>query len=169
MQNEKIRISKVDKWLCFVPQLFSLCKKLRMKKTILLPLLILSLLVTAQSKDEIAIRRILDDQIKSWNHGDVEGFMKGYWKSDSLMFIGKNGITRSWEKTLDRYKKSYPDTAAMGKLSYDIIVVKKLSSEYYYLVGKWQLRRSVGDLGGYYNLLFQKIGGKWFIIADHSS
>jgi hypothetical protein len=63
--------------------------------------------------------------------------MKGYWKSDSLMFIGKNGITHGWEKTLDRYKKSYPDTAAMGKLSYDILVVKKLSSEY--LLCSWQM------------------------------
>jgi hypothetical protein len=140
-----------------------------MKKTILLPLLIISLIVIAQSKDEIAIRRVLDDQTKTWNHGDVEGFMTGYWKSDSLMFIGKNGITRGWEKTLDRYEKSYPDTAAMGKLSYDILVVKKLSSEYYYVVGKWLLNRSIGDLSGYYNLLFQKIGGQWFIIADHSS
>jgi hypothetical protein len=140
-----------------------------MRKTILLPLLIIPLIVIGQSKDEIAIRRILHDQTKTWNHGDVKGFMKGYWKSDSLMFIGKNGITHGWEKTLDRYKKSYPDTAAMGKLSYDILVVKKLSSEYYYVVGKWQLRRSIGDLGGYYNLLFHKIGGRWFIIADHTS
>jgi len=153
-----------------VPQLFSLCKKLQMmKKTILLPLLIISLVVIAQSNDEIAIRRVLDDQIKTWNRGDVEGFMKGYWQSDSLMFIGKNGITRGWAKTLDRYKKSYPDTAAMGKLSYDILEVKKLSSEYYYVVGKWLLKRSIGDLGGYYNLLFQKIGGQWFIITDHTS
>jgi hypothetical protein len=140
-----------------------------MKKTILFPLLIVSLVVAAQSKDEIAIRRVLDDQTKTWNHGDVESFMKGYWKSDSLMFIGRNGITQGWEKTLDRYKKSYPDTTSMGKLSYDILVVKKLSPEYYYVVGKWLLRRSIGDLGGYYNLLFQKIGGEWFIIADHSS
>jgi ketosteroid isomerase-like protein len=140
-----------------------------MKKTILLPLLVITLVAIAQSKDEKAIRRVLDDQINTWNRGDVEGFMKGYWQSDSLMFIGKNGITRGWAKTLDRYKKSYPDTAAMGKLSYDILVVKRLSSEYYYVVGKWLLKRSIGDLGGYYNLLFKKIGGQWFIITDHTS
>jgi len=70
---------------------------------------------------------------------------------------------------LNNYKKSYPDTTAMGKLSFDIILVKKLSPEYYYIVGKWMLNRSIGDLSGYYNLIFKKINGQWFIIADHSS
>jgi hypothetical protein len=57
----------------------------------------------------------------------------------------------------------------MGKLSFDIIVIKKLSPEYYYVVGKWMLKRSIGDLNGHYNLLFKKINGSWLIIADHSS
>ncbi|MFI5188398.1 MAG: YybH family protein [Chitinophagales bacterium] len=140
-----------------------------MKKIILLFLLLISFTAFGQSKDEISIRKILDQQTKSWNRGDVEGFMQGYWKNDSLMFIGKNGINRGWQKTLNNYKRSYPDTTAMGKLSFEIILVRKLSGEYYYVVGKWMLQRSIGDLGGYYNLLFQKINGRWLIIADHSS
>jgi hypothetical protein len=57
----------------------------------------------------------------------------------------------------------------MGKLSFDIITVKKLSSEYYYVVGKWMLKRTIGDLSGHYDLLLKKIKGNWYIIADHSS
>jgi hypothetical protein len=83
---------------------------------------------------------------KAWNRGDIENFMKGYWENDSLMFIGKNGITYGWTNTLNNYKKGYPDTAAMGKLSFNINTVKRLSKEYYYVVGKWHLQRSIGDL-----------------------
>jgi uncharacterized protein (TIGR02246 family) len=131
--------------------------------------LLISAVVSAQSNEEKAIRQILTTQTQSWNHGDIEGFMQTYWKSDSLMFIRKSGVHFGWEETLNNYKKSYPDTTAMGKLSFDIITVKKLSSEYYYVVGKWMLKRTIGDLSGHYDLLLKKIKGNWYIIADHSS
>jgi ketosteroid isomerase-like protein len=140
-----------------------------MKKISFLPALFFSIVAFAQSGDELTIRKVLDQQVSAWNKGDVEGFMQGYWKDDSLMFIGKTGINRGWQKTLENYKKRYPDTTAMGKLSFDIILVKELSPEYYYVIGKWMLNRSIGDLNGYYNLLFRKINGTWVIIADHSS
>ena len=140
-----------------------------MKKFSLLPALFFSMVAFTQSSDELTIRKVLDTQIKAWNKGDIEDFMQGYWKNDSLMFIGKNGINWGWQKTLENYKKRYPDVTAMGKLSFDIILIKELSPEYYYVVGKWMLNRSIGDLNGHYNLLFRKINGIWLIIADHSS
>ncbi|HEX7845855.1 MAG TPA: DUF4440 domain-containing protein [Chitinophagaceae bacterium] len=123
----------------------------------------------AQSKDEAAIRKLLNEQTVAWNKGDVEGFMKGYWKSDSLMFIGKSGITYGWTNTLNNYKKNYPDTVAMGKLVFDILLVKKISAEYFQVVGKWFLKRTVGDLSGHYTLLLRKIKAEWVIVSDHSS
>jgi hypothetical protein len=140
-----------------------------MKKFSLLPVLFFSMVAFTQSSDELTIRKVLDNQIKAWNKGDIEDFMQGYWKNDSLMFIGKNGINWGWQKTLENYKNRYPDVTAMGKLSFDIILIKELSPEYYYVVGKWMLNRSIGDLNGHYNLLFRKINGIWLIIADHSS
>ncbi len=140
-----------------------------MKRIILFPLFFVCFSVFAQSTDEISIRKILEEQTKAWNQGDIERFMQGYWKNDSLMFIGKKGISWGWQKTLENYKSRYPDTASMGKLSFDIILVKNLSPDYYYVVGKWMLTRSMGDLSGHYNLLFRRINGTWFIIADHSS
>ena len=135
--------------------------------------LFISLLVCSsaysQLRDEIAIRRVLDEQTKDWNSGDVKGFMQGYWKNDSLIFVGKSGVNWGWKQALENYKKRYPDTTAMGKLSFDIIVIRKLSPEYYYVVGKWTLTRSLGDLSGHYDLLFKRIHGVWFIIADHTS
>lgn len=123
----------------------------------------------SQDKDELSIRKLMDEQTQAWNRGDIESFMKGYWENDSLMFIGKSGVTYGYTNTLNNYKKGYPDTIAMGKLSFNIITVKRLSKEYYYVTGKWHLQRSIGDLNGHYTLLFKKENGRWVIIADHSS
>jgi len=123
----------------------------------------------AQDKDGETIRQLLNDQTVAWNKGNIDDFMKGYWNNDSLMFIGKNGVTYGYQNTLMNYKKNYNNADAMGTLSFDLIKVQRLSPEYYFVVGKWHLKRNIGDLGGHYNLLFRKINGSWVIIADHSS
>lgn len=128
-----------------------------------------ALLSQAQSADEKSIREILSDQTKAWNKGNLEDFMAGYWESDSLLFIGKSGVNNGWQKTLENYQKSYPDTTAMGKLNFDLLELRQLSPEYFFVVGKWHLQRSIGNIGGHFSLLFNKINGKWKIVADHSS
>lgn len=142
-----------------------------MQKILLSILLIFILVIStiAQATDEQSIRTILAQQTLAWNNGNQEAFMKGYWQSDSLMFIGKSGITYGWQKTLDNYKKNYPDTASMGKLNFDLLSVKPVAENYFFVVGKWHLTRSIGDVGGVFTLLFRKVKNQWVIIADHSS
>ena len=140
-----------------------------MKSLFLLLSFFIVVSLNAQSSDEASIRKLLNDQTLAWNKGDIDGFMKGYWYSDSLMFIGQNGVTYGWDNTFKNYKKNYPDTSAMGKLSFNIVSIKKLSAEYFQVVGKWFLKRSVGDIGGHFTLLLRKIKGEWVIISDHSS
>ena len=140
-----------------------------MRKLFFIFFLLITSQLHSQSSDELKIREILENQNAAWNSGDIDGFMKGYWENDSLMFIGKSGVTYGWNNTLKNYKKGYPDTAAMGKLTFTLIQVKKLSKAYYHVTGKWFLKRSIGDIGGHYTLLFRKINGRWVIISDHSS
>jgi ketosteroid isomerase-like protein len=123
----------------------------------------------AQNKNENAIRAMLSAQEAAWNTGNLEQFMIGYWQSDSLMFIGKNGPTYGYDKTLENYKKGYPDTAHMGKFTSTIVSMKRLSAKYYFVTGKWFLKRTIGDVSGYYTLLIRKTNGKWVVVADHSS
>jgi ketosteroid isomerase-like protein len=123
----------------------------------------------AQSRAERSVRLILDQQTAAWNRGDLEGFMHGYWESDSLMYIGKSGVTYGYASTLASYRRNYGDTARMGKLRFDLIQVRRLSARYFHVVGKWSLKRSAGDVGGHYTLLFRKIRGEWVIVSDHSS
>jgi len=141
-----------------------------MKHLFVITIIIFSFISSfAQSKDEVSIRKVLNIQESAWNSANIENFMNGYWTSDSLMFIGKSGITYGWEQTLNNYKKHYPDTATMGKLTFNLLEFKPLSPVYYFVVGKWYLQRSIGNLEGHFTLLFKKINGQWFIIADHSS
>ena len=140
-----------------------------MKTLIFCAFTLLTIQSFAQSKNELVIRNILTTQTAAWNRGDIDAFMVGYWHSDSLMFIGKGGVTYGWQNTLNNYKNNYPDTATMGKLNFTLITVKPLSKEFYHVVGKWHLTRSVGDASGHFTLLFKKINGEWVIIEDHSS
>ncbi|MCX8481150.1 MAG: nuclear transport factor 2 family protein [Sediminibacterium sp.] len=112
---------------------------------------------------------MLQNQTNAWNKGNLVEFMKGYWENDSLCFIGKNGPKYGYENTLKNYQKSYPDTASMGKLYFDILKIEKLSNLYYSVIGKWTLIRTKGNISGYYTLLFKKINGQWKVVLDHSS
>jgi len=141
---------------------------MRLKIIFLIILLGGSFTLLAQ-RNENAIRQLLSNQTECWNKGDIEGFMQTYWQSDSLLYVGKSGVTYGWHRTLERYKKSYPDRAAMGTLQFTIIKVQQLSSKMYNVVGKWQLTRVSGNVEGHYTLLLRKINGKWLIVQDHSS
>lgn len=124
----------------------------------------------AQSADETAVLNLLTKQAQSWNCGDLKGFMKGYWQNDSLMFIGKNGVTYGYEQTLANYRKSYPDMDDMGELKFTFLKLQPLGADGYFVVGKWHLKREKkGDVGGHFTLLLRKINNEWVIVADHSS
>ncbi len=125
--------------------------------------------VAAVSAEE-QVRQVLAEQTACWSKGDIECFMLGYWKSDSLVFIGKAGLTYGWQQTLDNYKRSYPGTEAMGKLNFDILEMKPLSENTMLVVGKWMLtREEAGNLDGHFSVIFRKFPAGWRIITDHSS
>lgn len=122
----------------------------------------------AQTDDSTAIRNAMNEQLVAWNNGDIDAFMQTYWQSDSLLFVS-SPPRYGWQTTLEHYKKGFPDTAAMGKLSFNLLEFKSLSPEYYFVMGQWHLKRTAGDVGGYFTLLFRKINGKWLIVVDHTS
>ena len=139
-----------------------------MKGILLLLFCFFTFSASAQKVDEKQqILNLLEKQRSDWNKGDVEAYMKGYWKSDSLLFVGKSGPTYGWQKTMDNYKKGYPDKTAMGFLTFDIKQVEFLSNDQ--ALGGWHLKRDKDEPKGYFTLLIKKIKGEWKVILDHSS
>ncbi len=123
---------------------------------------------TDRGSDVLAIQKVLNNQVAAWNEGDLDEFMKGYDRSDSILFIG-NKITSGWDSTLARYKKSYPDKAAMGSLRFEILRLDFISSTSYLVTGKYFLTREKDNPHGVFTLLFKKRKGSWVIVYDHTS
>ena len=114
---------------------------------------------------------LMKHQETSWNNGDIDAFMDFYWESDSLQFIGKNGVNFGWLTTLNNYKKSYNSNEKMGNLSFENISHKILNNNSVLITGKWHLSRNeeLKDLEGHYTLIWKMIDGHWKIVYDHSS
>jgi len=121
-----------------------------------------------EAEDKAAILKIMKTQEKAWSNNDLEGFMQGYWKSDSLKFYGGSGLTKGWQQTLDNYKKGYPTKEHSGTLNFTIKDISKISGESYWVMGEYHLKRKVGDANGVFMIIFKKINGEWKIIADTS-
>ncbi len=115
-----------------------------------------------------AIKNLLEEQRLAWNNYDLEAFMEGYWKSDSLKFYGSNGVTHGWKNTLERYQKGYPSKAHTGELVFKIKSISKIEDTSYYVMGAFFLYREVGDANGIFMIVLKKIDGQWKIIADTS-
>lgn len=129
---------------------------------------LLSCKLSASDSKKKIIGLLLEQQ-DAWNNGDIKSFMKAYWVSDSLKFIGAKGITYGYSKTYEGYKKRYPDKATMGNLKFEILDLSRLSENAVHMVGKWDLTREMGNIGRHFTLVWRKFDNEWLIVSDHTS
>ena len=122
-----------------------------------------------RATDREAIGAVLRAQQSAWNRADVDAFLEGYWRSPELTFSGSNGVARGWDAVLARYKKNYPDRAAMGQLSFSDLEFRFLGQDAALVLGKWHLQREKDELGGVFTLVWQRFPDGWKIIHDHTS
>ena len=122
-----------------------------------------------RESDRAAITKILATQQGNWNQGNVDAFLEGYWRSPDLTFSGSGGIARGWDSVLARYKKNYPDRAAMGQLDFSGLEFHFLGNDAALVLGHWHLARAHGDIGGVFSLVWQRFPEGWRIIHDHTS
>lgn len=141
-------------------------------KTLLVAFLVCSTICLNAQKSkegsERAIRRVLDLQVAAWNAGNLDEFMEGYWKSDSVQFID-SGIIAGWTATLERYKRNYQDKDAMGVLRFELLQLQRVGEDACLVTGKYFLTRKEDNPHGIFTLLFRRKVGKWVIVYDHTS
>ena len=121
------------------------------------------------SQDKESISELMSQQQEAWNSGNLDGFMVPYLHDENLRFVGRSGLNKGWQTTLDNYKKSYPTPEKMGTLLFENEEFEGLGNEHFLVIGKWNLFRTSDTLSGYYSLVWQKDTEGWKIIADHSS
>ena len=126
--------------------------------------------------DRAAIRAVLQRQARAWNRGDLRAYMAGYAQTDTLRFASGGSVRTGWEETLQNYRKGYPDTQAMGTLSFSDLDVDLLSGRHALVFGRWRLTRGEaagGPASGLFTLLFEQTstgeGPAWRIVHDHTS
>jgi ketosteroid isomerase-like protein len=113
----------------------------------------------------------MKQQEDAWNNGNIDNFMNIYWKNDSLVFIGKSGISYGWDKTFSNYKNSYKTKEHMGTLKFKNIICNPVNDSTHIVTGKWSLKRNdtFGNINGFYSLIWVKKQTGWKITYDHTS
>lgn len=116
------------------------------------------------------VRAVLDEQVEAWNRGDIEAFMKGYWKSPELTFVSGTSVTKGWDETLARYRKRYQSEGReMGTLTFDDLDIQVFSKDAAVVRGAWKLKMKDASPGGRFTLIFKRFKEGWRIVYDHTS
>jgi len=110
-------------------------------------------------------------QRDAWNHGDLEGFMNGYWNSPDLTFFSGAHESKGWQAALDRYKKAYQGPGhEMGKLEFANLRIEMLGQDAAFIRGEFHLTMSDGKTPhGLFTLIFRKFPDGWKIVHDQSA
>ena len=125
---------------------------------------------SARTPNAVAeIRSILHAQQEAWNRGDIDGFMNGYARSASTVFISEDSVRRGWETVRARYRQKYSDRAKMGTLSFSDLEINLLSSDAAVVLGRWRLERAKDRPHGRFTLIFRRLPEGWRIVHDHTS
>lgn len=120
---------------------------------------------------ERAIKHVLVSQVEAWNHGNLENYMEGYWRSPELTFFSGATVTKGWQPTLERYRQRYQGGGKeMGHLDFQDLEIDLLSPKSAVVMGKWQLTMSDGKKPhGLFTLIFRRMPEGWRIVHDHTS
>ncbi|MFL6516226.1 MAG: YybH family protein [Chthoniobacterales bacterium] len=122
-----------------------------------------------QAENQAGIRKVLEAQQIAWNHGDIDTFMDGYWRSRDTRFVSGDTVTRGWQTVHDRYKAKYSDHEKMGQLTFSDIEVSMFGYDGALVFGRWQLQRATDHPHGRFTLVFRKTPDGWKIVHDHTS
>jgi uncharacterized protein (TIGR02246 family) len=127
------------------------------------------------------VEALLREQAAAWTRGDLPAFCAPY--AEDARFVTTDGLTRGRAAILERYRKRYPDLAAMGTLTFEAVEVRELwgpevsplgdaepgNVHALTVVARWKLERSGRPpASGTTLLVFRRDGGKWSIVEDAS-
>jgi uncharacterized protein (TIGR02246 family) len=113
---------------------------------------------------------LLQTQVAAWNRGDLVAFCEVY--ADDATFLSPSGITRGRQAVLDRYRKRYPDQAAMGTLALDPIETRPASpreAATVSIAARWSLSYPDKPVAsGLTLIVMHRVGARWQIVQDAS-
>ena len=151
---------------------------MKMKRLLAAALISVSLAVSASAQTKsgtgasrtlAAITAVLDAQSAAWNRGDIDGYMNGYARLDSIVFVSGDSVTHGWQTVRDRYRKHYDSREKMGTLTFSDLEFRPIDNNTVAVVGRWHLKRTSDEPHGRFTLIFKRTRQGWRIIHDHTS
>jgi uncharacterized protein (TIGR02246 family) len=121
---------------------------------------------------ESAAAAVLQRQTEAWNRGDLEAFCSVY--DEDATYVSPGGIVRGRAAVLERYRKRYPDRAAMGMLRLDVQEARAAAGpegvQGVSIVARWRLRYpDKPEASGLTVLVLRPRGDdQWQIVQDAS-
>ena len=130
------------------------------------------------------IAHLLKVQAAAWSRGDLETFTSVY--AEDCSFVSPTGLTRGRQQVLERYRRRYPDKAAMGHLTLELLEFEPVwgvdvsmvgdsrpsGVHGASVVGRWRLTYPEGaerkTAEGLTLLVLHRRGGEWKIVQDAS-
>jgi ketosteroid isomerase-like protein len=129
----------------------------------------LCIYITICRSQNAHIELLLHEQQSAWNNGDIDGYMNGYWRSDSLLFTSGGNVTRGFDSTKAKYKRKYDTKEKMGTLEFSDLEICVLEENVAWVLGKWKLKRTNDEPHGIFTLVLKMFDGEWKIVHDHTS
>lgn len=113
---------------------------------------------------ELAAR--LDEQAGAWSRGDLDAFAAIY--AEDALFLSPSGTTRGRAELVERYRRRYPDAAAMGRLTLEVLEVRA-GAETAGVAARWTLSwDDRPEATGLTLLVFRRTADGWQIVQDAS-
>ncbi|GGB33273.1 hypothetical protein GCM10011380_23410 [Sphingomonas metalli] len=122
-------------------------------------------LAPADRHDTIAAA--LADSAAGWNSGDLSRFTSVY--AEDAVFAGSKGLLRGRPAIAAHFAASFRTGGnARGTLTFQPLLERAIDPTHRLYVARWMLS-GPKPRSGLTTLLFEKQGGRWRIISDHSS
>ena len=117
---------------------------------------------------------VLRAQTAAWNRGDVEAFCSVY--AEDATFVSPSGVTRGRQQVVERYRRRYPDAAAMGTLVLEPVDARAMPAPTpdlhpagVSLAARWRLSYpDKPEASGYTLLVLHRVHDRWLIMQDAS-
>jgi uncharacterized protein (TIGR02246 family) len=116
---------------------------------------------------------MLEASARSWNAGDLDGFLDDYLDAPTTAFVGST-VTHGLSEIRQRYLGSYWRTGQPEQhLRFEDIDVRPLGDHHAIALGRYVLFNPVSaetEATGWFTLVLQRTAPHvWRIIHDHSS
>jgi len=122
----------------------------------------------ARRKPADVVRATLQAQASAWNEGNLDAFMATYWKSDDLVFVSGDNVTKGWNATMKRYRERYADESGLGQLGFDKMDVELVTDDVAVVTGRFNHTKGAEASSGMFSLVLRQTNGVWRIVHDHT-